>query len=283
MTHAIVKRLDNRRASFGLHRNHFWTFRSDPAQRFEFLERFPHSDDPSPAAGRIQNRIGQFPVKLLGEFHSHRLFAFRAIRFFERRDIEPAARLGMVTHDLARVVDETFDEIDMRAVDKSFFLHHLRRVFGDENVGVDASPRAVCRERRAGVPRRWHPNRAHAQLLCLRHCRRQTTRLETPGWIQSFFLDEQLRRAELSSQVLCGQKRRVSFTQGDDVAFIAHRHDLEPAPHVAGAFARIVLGEMFARRVEIVTRIQHLAAVGASCVNFSGRINLAAVGTFKMA
>src|ERR1043166_5929344 len=54
------------RAARGLDSEHAWSFFSDPAQRFHLVERFPHANQSGAAAGRIKNRVWEFPVKLLG-------------------------------------------------------------------------------------------------------------------------------------------------------------------------------------------------------------------------
>src|SRR5437773_7987598 len=60
-----LERAHDRCASGGLHREHSWTLFADPAQRFHFIERFPHADEPGAAAGWIKNYVGQLPVALL--------------------------------------------------------------------------------------------------------------------------------------------------------------------------------------------------------------------------
>src|SRR5213078_2472278 len=49
----------DRLAAFDLHRDHLGTLASDPAERFHFLERFPHPDDADSAAGGIENHVGK--------------------------------------------------------------------------------------------------------------------------------------------------------------------------------------------------------------------------------
>src|SRR6185369_3755133 len=80
---AFLKRLDDRRASSGLHGNHAWTLRADPAQLFHFTKRFPHADHSNSAARRVDDRVRQRPAHLLGHFVTHRLFALCAKRLFQ--------------------------------------------------------------------------------------------------------------------------------------------------------------------------------------------------------
>src|SRR4029077_4397139 len=50
-----VERANDWRATSGLHGDHARTLCPDPAQRLHFIERFPHSNEPGPAAGGIKN------------------------------------------------------------------------------------------------------------------------------------------------------------------------------------------------------------------------------------
>src|SRR4029077_18428610 len=60
-----LERANDRRATGSLHREHARPVFPDPAERFHFVERFPHPDETSAAAGRIKNHIRQLPVQLL--------------------------------------------------------------------------------------------------------------------------------------------------------------------------------------------------------------------------
>ena len=83
------ERANDRRATGSLHREHARPVFPDPAECFHFVERFPHPDETSAAAGRIKNYIGQLPVQLLRQFVTERLFSFDPIRLFERGHVEP--------------------------------------------------------------------------------------------------------------------------------------------------------------------------------------------------
>src|SRR5207249_11286471 len=56
---------DDRRATDSLYCEHPWPLSPDPAERFQFIECFPHSDEARAAAGGIKNGVGQLPVALL--------------------------------------------------------------------------------------------------------------------------------------------------------------------------------------------------------------------------
>src|SRR5207249_7196964 len=75
-----VERADDRRATDSLYCEHPWPLSPDPAERFQFIECFPHSDEARAAAGGIKNGVGQLPVALLCLFVAERLCRFDAIR-----------------------------------------------------------------------------------------------------------------------------------------------------------------------------------------------------------
>src|SRR5438874_4016563 len=55
---------DDGRTTGGLHREHARTFLPDPAERFQFIECFPHSNESGAAAGWIKNYVRQDTVQL---------------------------------------------------------------------------------------------------------------------------------------------------------------------------------------------------------------------------
>src|SRR5205085_9896022 len=82
---AILERADHWRAAFGLDGVHARALGSDEANRLHLVERLPHADEAGAPAGRIEDRVGQFPAELLGEFQAHRLLALDPVRLLERR------------------------------------------------------------------------------------------------------------------------------------------------------------------------------------------------------
>ena len=62
-----------------------------------FLKRFPHADDTFTAARRVDDRVRQVPIELLGELDRERLVAFDPVRFAQGRDVEEAAFLREFT------------------------------------------------------------------------------------------------------------------------------------------------------------------------------------------
>src|ERR1700691_680957 len=73
----------NRRATRGLHSNHFGALGADPAELLHLIEGLPHTDHPHAATGRIDDALRKLPVHLFGNLIAHRLLAFDAERLFE--------------------------------------------------------------------------------------------------------------------------------------------------------------------------------------------------------
>ena len=103
------------RATARLHREHARPFRVDPAERFHFIECFPHPDESGSSAGRIKNNIGQFPIELLGQLVAKGFFALDAIRFFQGRHVEPAFGVFSARDFGSAIGDQTIEQSDMRA------------------------------------------------------------------------------------------------------------------------------------------------------------------------
>src|ERR1044072_8967594 len=80
---------NNRRTTTCLNRKHTRPLWTNPSKRLHFIECFPHSNEPSPAASGIKNYVWQFPVELLRQFITKRLLPFDAIWFPECGHIEP--------------------------------------------------------------------------------------------------------------------------------------------------------------------------------------------------
>src|SRR6185437_7097351 len=112
----LVPRPGDRRTACCLHGDHLRTLGADPAQILHLLERLPHADEADSTAGRIEDRIGQLPSKLLGDFVAHRLLSLDAEWLLETRDVEPALGLLALIHDLRAIADQSVDECDARAI-----------------------------------------------------------------------------------------------------------------------------------------------------------------------
>src|SRR5439155_5532262 len=120
---ALLKGAHDRRTALGLHDDHSGSLPSDPAQRFELVERLVHAHDAGAAAGRIDDDIRQAslaPTALLRQFDTHRLLAFLAVGLLERRDVEPTIARRLLADQAARVADQALHQRDLGTVDAGF-------------------------------------------------------------------------------------------------------------------------------------------------------------------
>ena len=128
-----VEGFDDRTAAGGLHRDHARQRAVQPANLLEFIEHFPHRNQADAAAGWKKDELGQAPAELFGEFEAHRLFAFHAVRLFQRRHVEPAHFPGTVGDDFAAVPNQAVDSPRIGTVKSDFAGRDLRRVGGRED------------------------------------------------------------------------------------------------------------------------------------------------------
>src|SRR5262249_4002333 len=84
---------DNRGASFGLDRDHFWTVTTDPTHLPPLIKCFPHPDQAGSTAGGVENRVGKLPAKLFRELIAHCLLSFDPVRLLQRRHVKPSFSL----------------------------------------------------------------------------------------------------------------------------------------------------------------------------------------------
>src|SRR5437762_1981852 len=77
----------------------------DPAEPLHLVERFPHADQAGPAAGRVDDDVGELPGEVLGELVAHRLLPLDAVRLLQRRDVEPAFGGLPLRDDLPAAID----------------------------------------------------------------------------------------------------------------------------------------------------------------------------------
>src|SRR5206468_3613402 len=82
----------DRRAAFGLDRDHARPLRTDQAERLQLGEAFPHADQPRAPARRVEDQVGKRPAELPSKLEAHRLLALDPIGLLQRRHVEPAAR-----------------------------------------------------------------------------------------------------------------------------------------------------------------------------------------------
>src|SRR5207248_4145758 len=126
-------------------------FRTDPADRFEFGEGFPHPDDPGAAAGRVEDDVRQFPTQLLGQLDAHRLLALDAVGLSQGRAVEPAGLPLALADELAAIVDQSVDEKYRGALDRDLADIDRRSIVGTEDISLDAGARAISGHRRPRI------------------------------------------------------------------------------------------------------------------------------------
>src|SRR5665213_3260010 len=133
---------------------------SDPIQpRYCISSKAFHIPmSPTPAPGRIENRVRQLPVELLGDLVAHRLLPLDPERLLEARDIEPAFCLLALVDHFRAVADQSVDEgyvctilLALHAICDWDVLRH-------EDVRFQAASRAVRRERARRVAGRGDRN-----------------------------------------------------------------------------------------------------------------------------
>ncbi len=188
----FLPRLYHRSAPGGLRTDHLGPLRSDPPQRLHLVECLPHPQQPDPAARRVNDRIRQLPPQLLRDLISHRLLAFHAKWFFQRRDVKPSLGLPALTNHPRAIADQPIDVRDLRSV--AFALHAIRHrhVFRHEDMRLDPCRRAICRQCARRIPR--GRNRNLLDPIRTRHCHRhpQPARLERPCRVQTLIFNEDI-------------------------------------------------------------------------------------------
>src|ERR1035437_1073223 len=92
---AFVERAHERHATLRLRDDHLRLLRvlRQPSPFDHLADRLPDADRALAAAGRIDDRVGQPPAELFGDFVAHRLHPLDAIRLTHRRDVEEPALL----------------------------------------------------------------------------------------------------------------------------------------------------------------------------------------------
>src|SRR5207302_854673 len=222
------------------------------------LPRLPHADQAGAAAGRIEHDIRQTPIHLHCQLQPHGLLAFDPIGLLQCRHVEPA-ELRLARLDQARaIVDQAVDTPHRRALQGDLAEVDLGGVVGAEAVSLDAGPRGIGGERRAGVAVGRNGNALHTVGLRHRYRHAQAARLERTGGQASFVLDQGRHEPGGSPAGGQGQERRFDLTQTDDVSRLRHRQQLAPPPQ-----ARRPRRDFFARhcapeRIQVIARQQGL-------------------------
>src|SRR5262245_14504644 len=90
MVGAGLERADDRCTACRLNRKHSWEIIRDPTGGAQLGEGFPHSDQPSPAAGGIDDYLRKGPAELKRELEAEGLLALDPIRLAQGGEIERA-------------------------------------------------------------------------------------------------------------------------------------------------------------------------------------------------
>ncbi len=210
---------------------------------------------PVPAAGGVQDGVGQLPAHLLRELVAHRLLALDAVGLLERRALVPAVLLRPLGAHTARVGDEAVHGLHVRAVGRGLHQEEPGDVAGDEHVGLHPAPGGVGRERAARVPRGRKADLARPQRLGHRHGESEAAGLEGPGGVARLVLDEEAGKAHRRAELGSGQEGSEALPQRDAVLRILDGQHFPIAPesglsqrevagpHVVGRALEVVAGE----------------------------------------
>ena len=172
---------DDGRTAACLYRIHARALGADPAQPLHLVERLPHADQAGAAASRIEDRIGQFPAQLSGQFQAHRLLALDPIGLLQRREVEPASLRRAAPDDRAALVDLAVDPPHARALRGDLADIHFGRFLGAEDHRLDPAARRIGGQRGARIAVGRHRDPVHAQLARHGDGHDQPARLERAG------------------------------------------------------------------------------------------------------
>ncbi len=99
------------------------------------VKSLPHADEAGASASGIEHGVGQFPVKLLGEFVPEGFLSLHAEGFLERGHVEPALG-GLALGDLHSAIgDEAVDQRHVSAGLAALDDVGLRRIGRHEDMG----------------------------------------------------------------------------------------------------------------------------------------------------
>ena len=138
-------------------------------------------------------------------------------------------------HQLAAVVDQPVDAIDVRAFERDLREIDLRRVLRTEDRGADAAAAGVSGERRARIAVGRHRHVLDAERLRHRHRHHQAARLERAGRQPAFVLDDDFAAAEFLRELRQRDQRRRVLAEADDVLGLANGQQLAPLPQAVRA------------------------------------------------
>ena len=273
---------DQRRAARGLHDDEANRLRLDPADLHQLLEGLPDADDADPAAGRVDDHIGQAPAELFRDLQPHRLLALDAIRLFQRRGVEPAVLFDALRDELAGVGDEAIDQRQVRTIDAALQLVDLRGILRHGDAQVNARLRAVGRPSAARVARGWHGHVQDAEFLSARNAGAGAARFERTARVEPFIFYEQLLQPQLRAKFAGVQHGRKALPQRHDVGVVLHRQQLPVAPHIPSARRHGRLRPVPAGLVEPVVDEQRRRAVCAQVLFSRGVVPRVAFWALKV-
>src|SRR6185436_9363466 len=120
----------------------------------QLKKRAPHPDQPSTAAGGIDDCVRQGPAQLLSQFQAQRLLALDAVGFAKRRDVERSGSRRQLARGTSAIADVTVDEAQFCAEGPNLCEDGPRRRGRSKDRGWAARPGGVGGERDPGVSRR---------------------------------------------------------------------------------------------------------------------------------
>src|ERR1700674_241467 len=141
-----------------------------------------------------------------------------------------------------------------------------RSVSGHEEVGTDASVRAIRSKRSSGVSGRGCRQLLRAKLFRHRYGHRHPASLEALSRIEGFVLDVKLAQPEGFAERFGMQKRGPAFAEGDDVVLATNGKQLAVAPDVRPAREERLTRHELRDALQVVARLQRLAALRADVV-----------------
>ena len=271
-----LKSLDDGRTPFGLHRDHFGAGAADPAERLKLVERLPHPDQAGAATGRVENRVGQGPAELFGQFQPHRFLALDPVRFFQRRNVEPVCRTLALPNDPPAIVDQAVDPPDLGTLGRHFADVHLGRIIRAEAKTLHAGPRRIGRHCRPGVAVGRYGNPGDAELVRHRHGHAQPARLERPGRQPSLVLHQ--HSSGLAQQ---RDQWRSDLTQRKRVYGVCDRQQLPISPQAAVPVLEGIARQIAPDSLKVVPRKQR-PTDARQTLHHIGGITLPRHRTFEM-
>ena len=144
---AGLERLHDGRAAARLYGIHPRQRSTQPSRLAQLLERLPHPDETGATAGRIDDRVGKLPAKLLRQLEAERLLSLDAIGLAQRRDVDRAGVVGVQASRDAAVADVAVEQHEIRAEGADLLQDGPRRRCRCVDASVRAGARGVGGQR----------------------------------------------------------------------------------------------------------------------------------------